>query len=82
MSVFRIVVAGLIATAILDLWQQLVRFAFGAPITNWAMVGRWVGHFREGRFVHRDIGKARPVEGERAIGWIVHYIVGVGYAFV
>ncbi len=82
MIVLPIVIAGVVATAVLDLWQQIVQLAFGAPITNWAMIGRWVGHFPQGRFVQRDIGKAAPVEGERALGWGVHYVVGVGYAFV
>ncbi len=82
MSPLHIVIAGVIATAVLDVWQQIFRHAFGVPITNWAMIGRWVGHFPQGRFVYENIGKAPPVEGERALGWVVHYVVGVGYAFV
>ena len=82
MSVLSIVVAGVIATAILDIWQQIFQLAFGVPITNFAILGRWVGHFRQGRFVCTDIGKAPPVEHELGLGWIVHYVVGVGYAFV
>jgi hypothetical protein len=70
-----------IATAILDLWQLCLWLVFGLPITNWAMIGRWVVGFRDGRFID-DIGKAKPVKGERALGWLVHYIVGVGYAVV
>lgn len=81
-ALLRVLVAGVIAAATLDLWQQIFRLAFGVPITDWAMIGRWVGHFPEGQFVHKDIGKASPVAGERALGWLVHYLVGVGYAAV
>lgn len=82
MSILQILIAGVIATAVLDGWQQVCRLALGIPITDWGLIGRWVGHFREGRFSHRDIGKAKPVVGERPLGWTVHYVVGVGYAFV
>jgi hypothetical protein len=74
--------AGLIgigATIVLDLWAVLLR-QFGVAPTNWGMVGRWVGHFPSGRFMHDNIADAPPVRGERAIGWTVHYVVGVAYA--
>lgn len=82
MSALHVLVVGVIATITLDLWQQILRLVFGIPITDWAMIGRWVGHFRDGQFVHRDIGKATPVAHERALGWLVHYVVGIGYAVV
>src|SRR4051794_13642499 len=50
---------------------------FNVPATNWAMVGRWVGHMPRGHFMHENIGRAAPVSGEHAIGWIVHYIIGM-----
>jgi Protein of unknown function (DUF2938) len=80
--VLHVLIVGVIATAALDVWQQICRVLFGMPITDWAMIGRWVGHFRDGQLVHRDIAKAPPVAGERALGWLVHYVVGIGYAVV
>ena len=82
MALLHILIAGVIATAILDLWQQVFRLLFGLPITDWGMIGRWVGHFKDGQFVHKNIGAAPPIPNETAIGWIVHYVVGVGYAVV
>lgn len=82
MELLHMVIAGVIATATLDLWQQVFRLVVGLPITNWGMIGRWVGHFEDGQFVHKDIGAAPPVPGENVLGWIVHYVVGVGYAVV
>jgi hypothetical protein len=44
------------------------------------MIGRWVGHWRRGVFRHHAIGKAAPVRGELALGWLVHYATGVAFA--
>jgi hypothetical protein len=62
------VLVGIGGTVILDLWAAFMQRVFNVPATNWAMVGRWVGHMPAGRFVHDTIGKAAPVSGERAIG--------------
>ncbi len=82
MTILQILITGIVATATLDLWQQVYRLVFGAPITDWAMIGRWVGHIPEGQFVQPDLGKAPPIANERILGWIVHYVVGIGYAVV
>jgi hypothetical protein len=82
MTILQILITGIVATATLDIWQQIYRLAFGTPITDWAMIGRWVGHIPDGRFVQPDIGNAPPIANERMLGWIVHYFVGIGYAVV
>jgi hypothetical protein len=82
MVILQTLITGIIATATLDVWQQIYRLLFGTPVTDWAMIGRWVGHIPEGQFVQPDIGKAPPVANERVLGWVVHYIVGTGYAVV
>lgn len=71
---------GIGATALLDLWALMLNRFFGIPPANWAMVGRWIGHFPRGRFVHASIAAADPVAGERSIGWAAHYLIGVGFA--
>jgi hypothetical protein len=35
-----------------------------------------------GHFIHENIGKAAPVSGELAIGWVVHYAIGIGYGLL
>ena len=45
-------------------------------------MGRWVGHMPRGHFIHENIGKAAPVSGERAIGWVVHYVIGIVYGLL
>ena len=78
--IWRSVVLGVAATALLDVWAMFLHRAFGIPPANWALVGRWVGHLPRGRFVHDDIGQAEPVPNELAIGWVFHYAVGIAFA--
>ena len=80
--VLRAVIIGIGGTVVLDLWAALLSRFAGVPATNWAMVGRWVGHMPRGHFIHENIGKAAPVSGELAIGWIVHYAIGIAYGLL
>lgn len=78
----RALVIGVGATLVFDLFGLFLQRFFKAPLTNWAMVGRWFGHFPRGRFVHDAIAKAAPIPGELAIGWIAHYVIGVAYGVI
>jgi hypothetical protein len=78
--VWRSIFMGAAATALLDLWALLLNRLFGFGLPNWAMVGRWVAHLRHGRLIHDDIGKAEPHDGERFLGWVFHYAVGIAFA--
>ncbi len=78
--VVRVVFIGLCATAIMDLWSASLTRFFGARATNWAMVGRWIGHFKDGQFVHDKISDAPPVRNELALGWCAHYAIGIAFA--
>jgi hypothetical protein len=80
--VVRLIVIGVGATAALDLWNALLARLFGIPSLSMGMLGRWFGHFLHGRFVHANIAKAPPVPGERIIGWIAHYAIGITWAAV
>jgi Protein of unknown function (DUF2938) len=73
-------VIGIGATAVVDIWTLLQRRVFGVPTLDYAMVGRWIGHFARGRLRHHSIAAAAPVTGERVIGWTAHYAIGVAFA--
>ncbi|PZQ50416.1 MAG: DUF2938 domain-containing protein [Rhodovulum sulfidophilum] len=73
---------GLGANILFDLWQRGLAAATGAPPPNWAPVGRWFWHLREGKVFHADISKAAPYEHELALGWIGHYAVGIAYGVI
>ncbi len=77
--------AGLIgsgATLLLDAWNAALRRWFGIPSLDPALLGRWFGHMARGRFRHERIAAAAPIPGERAVGWLAHYAIGIGWAVV
>jgi hypothetical protein len=71
---------GIGATAVMDLWAMLAQRLFSMPQSNWALVGRWVGHFPRGQFVHNSVAKAAPIQHELLLGWVTHYVTGIAYA--
>lgn len=76
----RGVLMGVIATAILDLFNVFQKRVLRVSTSDWRLVGRWVGHIAQGRFTHESIAKAAPIPGEHALGWMAHYAVGVTFA--
>jgi len=74
------VLAGIGATALMDAWFLVRRRAFGMPLPDYGLVGRWIGHMRHGRFRHAAIGRAAPLRHEAALGWGAHYLIGIAYA--
>ncbi|MDU9401851.1 DUF2938 domain-containing protein [Pseudomonas sp. zfem004] len=78
-SIYSILFIGIGATLVMDLWTLLLR-RLGVTTLNYAMVGRWAGHLLQGRWRHAAIGKAEPVRGERAWGWLLHYVTGLLFA--
>lgn len=75
----HIALIGIGATAVMDAWLLLLSH-LGGPPSNFAMIGRWVGHFSRGQFVHAAIAKAPAVRFELALGWVTHYVIGIAYA--
>ncbi|MEN8638210.1 DUF2938 domain-containing protein [Pseudomonas sichuanensis] len=77
--IYSTLFVGVGATLVMDLWTLLLR-RLGVTTLNYAMVGRWVGHLLQGRWRHAAIGKAAPVRGELAWGWVLHYATGLLFA--
>lgn len=75
----RIVLIGIGATAVMDVWLIALK-ALGIPTLNFAFVGRWVGHVCRGQWAHTSIGQAPAIQGERALGWTMHYVTGIVFA--
>jgi hypothetical protein len=75
----RVVLIGIGATAAMDLWLWFLK-RMNIPTLNFAFIGRWVGHWRDGMWAHDSIAKAAPVKGEIALGWMVHYATGIAFA--
>lgn len=73
------ILMGVVATVAMDLWALMLNRVAGLPKPNWGVVGRWVSEAAAGRVFHDDMGAVPDVEGETAIGWVFHYVVGVIY---
>ena len=76
----RIFAMGITATVAIDLWATFANRVLGWPRTNWGMVGRWIGHMREGKLTHPSISASPPIVHEALLGWIFHYAIGCVYA--
>lgn len=76
-----VVVIGVGATAILDLWALLLS-KFGISSLNFCMVGRWLCFMRYGKWQHLAINKAAAQPNECAIGWFSHYLIGIIFALI
>jgi hypothetical protein len=71
---------GIGATAFMDLWGLFESRVFALTARDYAMVGRWLGHFPRGRFAHENITAAAPVLRESVLGWVAHYATGILFA--
>lgn len=65
------------ATAVMDLWNLLVKHAFGIPSLDYCLLGRWICHMRHGTVRHVSIAAAAPKPFECILGRVAHYTIGV-----
>lgn len=76
----KIIVVGIVATAIADLWGCARRPLLGVAPPDYGLVGRWLAYMRHGQFRHAAIARSKPVAGERILGWTTHYLTGIAFA--
>jgi len=81
-GILEILLLGVFATVVIDIWATFSNKVLKFPRTNWAMVGRWLGHIPGGQFAHSPIGEASEIQHENALGWAFHYFIGIVYALV
>ncbi|GAB2874368.1 DUF2938 domain-containing protein [Pseudoduganella ginsengisoli] len=79
MEIVNVVLIGIGATAVMDAWLMLLK-RLGVPTLNFAFIGRWAGHLVRGTFAHAAIAKSAPVKGELALGWLMHYAIGIAFS--
>lgn len=78
----RGIVMGIVGAALMDLWSLALRRGFAIPTLDYAMLGRWIGHVPRGHLFHDRIATAAQIRGERVLGWLAHYGIGIAFAFV
>lgn len=70
---------GVGATLLMDLWSLLLRW-LGVRTLDYAMLGRWCGHWINGIWFHQSIQNSPAVRGEKVCGWALHYFTGIAIA--
>lgn len=80
--VVRGITIGVVGSALMDVWSAVLRRRFGIPTLDYRLLGRWIGYFPRGRFVHERIAASPPIAGEMPLGWFAHYAIGITFAFV
>ena len=78
----RGIIIGIGGTLAMDIWAVVLWKVFGQSRPNWAPVGRWTWHLQSGKVFHNAIGDAPAFAQEQALGWLVHYAVGIIYGVV
>ena len=79
----EILIAGVMSCLVMDTFQRLLFITHKIPPSNWGMVGRWAGYlFTRGKLINAEIDNLPAISGETSLGWLVHYLVGIGYALV
>ena len=70
MLVIQILIVGVFACAIFDLWQRLFQKLTAIPPSNWAMVGRWsLGLMTNGQLIARDLESQAEQKNQLAPIW-------------
>lgn len=82
-----ILLTGIGATLCMDAWTMMQRRVFGLPSLDYALLGRWIIGMQEGVFWPAKSGYATITaspkrEGEVVLGWLTHYLTGIGLAFL
>ena len=78
----KVFIVGVFATVVIDIWATFSNKVLRLPRTNWAMVGRWLGHIPSGKYAHNPVSASPEIKSEKAIGWVFHYFIGVVYALI
>ena len=76
------IVAGVLGTVVMDLANHLFARAGMILKIDVAMIGRMSAGWARGRFTYRDPGEMEPVANEKFLGYVTHFAIGVGLAFI
>ena len=78
-AIFMTLVVGAGATVLMDAWCWWLRRR-GIATLDYAMLGRWCGHWLKGVWFHASIQKSPAIAAEKWLGWALHYLTGVLFA--
>jgi hypothetical protein len=77
------ILMGVVATLFMDLLApRLTKMKIIHPLIGPEAVGRWILYMFRGKFIHRDINKTPPLNNERTVSILFHYLIGIALAAV
>lgn len=79
--ILKTIAIGIGATLAIDIWVLFLKL-FQIKSLDYRYVGRWIGNFPKGKYFHNKIQDTPPIPLELIIGWIVHYLIGITFAFI
>ena len=79
--ILKTLAIGIGATLAIDIWVTLLKL-FKIKSLDYRYVGRWIGNIPKGKFFHNKIQDAPPIPHELILGWTVHYLIGITFAFI
>jgi hypothetical protein len=79
----EMVCMGAMATLFMDLLApRLGKMKIIHPLIGPEAVGRWILYMLRGKFFHEDINKTPPLNRERTVSLLFHYLIGIALAGV
>ena len=79
--ILKTIAIGIGATLAIDIWVSLLKL-FKIKSLDYRYVGRWIGNIPKRKFFHNKIQDAPQIPHELILGWLVHYLIGITFAFI
>ena len=73
--------AGIIATALFDIYQIALNYAYGINKTRWDIVGRYFIGLKNYKYFREDLINDPSEKYELICGYLIHYFIGIIYGF-
>ena len=80
---YRLILIGIGSLIVFDVWQRVFQIFTSIPPSHWTLVGRWfIGLISSGKLIANKLSQQPEARQETPLGWIVHYVVRIAYAYV
>ena len=74
--------SGIIATALFDIYQIALNYAYGINKTRWDIVGRYFIGLKNNKYYRDNLIDDPPENYELFFGYLIHYVIGIIYGFI
>ena len=82
MLIYNGIITGILATAIFDLYQISLSYAYNIPNPKWNLIGRFFYGLTEKKYFRKDLEDENIIKNELVIGYFFHYFIGIIFAFL